>query len=299
MSIENSQWLSGKRQAPGEPNAFTLIELLVVILIIAILAALLLPTIARAKQSAQNIKCTSNLHQLTLGWTSYANDNTDKVAQNTATASTNWGNAKTGMEENCQPGQPDASWVLGLAANAAPALITNGLIYPYVGGVKVYKCPADAAMTSVSGDTKLATPVPTLRSYSMNTYMGGYWKPESGVVATEFNKLSVMALPTSQALVFVEENPMTINDGAWCQDIGALANPPGYWVDSPAHYHINAGSLAFADSHSQLRAWTDKYVLANTPQNAAGDSSGKGNFFADPNSVDNGWVLPQCTIEAQ
>jgi len=301
MKIHEAHCVSRKNRPSGPTNAFTLIELLVVILIIAILAALLLPTLATAKAKAQNAKCTSNLHQLMIGWTSYANDDGDKIALNQADSSPTYGNPQTGDEANNQPGQPDASWVLGQSSNAAPNLIKNGLIYPYVGSYKVYKCPTDMAMTFKIGTTVLPTPVPTLRSYSMNAYMGGNWTTESGAKATAFTKLSVMAMPTSKALVLIEENPTTINDGSWCQDIGCFdLEPEGYWVDSPAHYHINAGSLAFADGHGTLRAWTDKGVLANYAQFQAGDDpTGKGNFGADPNSPDIRWLVPQCTIRQQ
>jgi prepilin-type N-terminal cleavage/methylation domain-containing protein len=301
MKTNQTRCLSWKSTPPRQTNAFTLIELLVVVLIIAILAALLLPTLASAKSKAQNTKCTSNLHELVIGWISYANDNADRVAQ---CLSQNPGNALNGTETSCQPGQPNASWVLGYATNVAPGLITHGLIFPYVGNIRVYKCPADVSMSATSNSTGpvLPVPVPTLRSYSMNAYMGGNWSPtESGATPTPFYRLSVMALPTSQALVFVEENPATINDGAWCQDIGAVAvEPNGFWIDSPAHYHINAGSLAFADGHSALRAWTDKWVLADTKQfSSADDPSGKGQFLSDPNSPDNAWIVPQCTLLAK
>ena len=84
MKTQEPPSVSATRQARGPTRAFTLIELLVVIIIIALLAAMLLPTLAKAKQKGQNIKCLNNLHQLGIAWQSYAGDNVDRIAQNVA-----------------------------------------------------------------------------------------------------------------------------------------------------------------------------------------------------------------------
>jgi prepilin-type N-terminal cleavage/methylation domain-containing protein len=260
-------------------SAFTLIELLVVIVIIAILAALLLPTLAGAKAKAQGIKCQSNLRELQLAWFLYASDNSDKLARNIPSDIGNGGYATTGTQGNAQPGEQYACWVLGDASNPDTNLITHGLLYPYVGGIGCYKCPADVKTCS-DGQ-------PTLRSYAANSQMDGY--PPWANNQVNFLKQTQIgtSLSPAMAFVFLEDNPNDINDGYWCQDL----SKPGQWINCPAGYHIHACSFSFADGHAEIRKWTDTGVLAGLSTTTSANG-----FAAEPGCPDLPWVLARFTV---
>ncbi|HXR07947.1 MAG TPA: hypothetical protein VN765_11495 [Candidatus Acidoferrum sp.] len=243
--------------------------------IIVILLVLLLP--ARVGHGPSwGTMCRGNLRQLQLAWAMYAGDNHDKLAQNIASNIGGGHYATTANQAGCQPGQPYASWVLGDANQHDPGFITNGLLYSYVNRLSVYKCPADVKTNSLLQ--------PTLRSYSMNAWMAGNPAWSSGYVNFMTGAAINKSMPSSLALVFVEENPATINDGYWVQSPGS----PTTWLDSPAQYHGGGCNLSFADGHVGFRKWTDKYILTGS----------SAQFASDPASGDLAWVQARCTVKA-
>src|SRR5262249_21969779 len=152
---------------------FTLIELLVVIAIIAILAAMLLPSLAKAKLKAQGVQCMNHNKQLSLGWRMYAEENHDRIVF----ASDLPGDpndmvlreyAWTWSKMDCNGNNRD-NWDVCYDIMKRP-------LWPYVGkNAAIYRCPADKSTILVNGERK-----PRVRSISMNLYLGGFDGTDGG-----------------------------------------------------------------------------------------------------------------------
>lgn len=229
-------------------RAFSLVELLVVVAIAAILAALLLPALGRARERAWTAGCLNNLRQLAVCWHLYAADNNDHLPPNNSVFN-------IASREQLIAG---GSWTTNLAPyDTDPASITYGHLFPYNRSLGIYRCPADRS-TVRDRDTGAPTDTPRLRSYNLSLSNNGWpefawnvnrWHPS-------FRKFTDIRRPGPADLVtFIEVHEDSILDSLFGIPTDQFFPGRNRWWDLPANRHNQGAGLAFADGRVERWRW--------------------------------------------
>jgi len=308
-------FVSPKNPNPGH-GAFTVVELLAVMVMIAILAIVLLPALAGTKSDPRAFQCLNNQRQLILGWQMYAADNNDLLPANDYPYNTAYRGAGALIQSEMR------NWVVGtmaksLDANGSPnspaiAELTdpNTELSPYVKNYKVYHCPADNFINPLTVNLNL-------RSYSMNSAVGtcnwthynapnyplGAPLPQGWLLGAAYTpaptgpwltygKMSSFTRPgPANTFVIMDENPLSINDGAL--DISAVATPGNtYIIDYPSGLHGAAGVISFADGHVIIHKWLDSRTYSPMKQSQQGGAPGGGPLHPTPDDPDCFYLAP-------
>ena len=281
--VEDMKQSKGNEAAASAPDGrgrragFTLIELLVVIAIIAILAAMLLPALSRAKLQAQGVNCMNQTHQLTLAWIMYAGDNTEKVALNKRNSAVGgWVNGVMSFANNDNY-NTNSDYLTTLPLTSPP------LLGPYVAkSVGIYHCPADHSQAPGQLSSRV-------RSYSMNGFVGS---PTPDLLdATPymvFRKIGDLWKPAN-IFVFLDEHPDSIDDGWYIFCTGSDPTEHSQWSDLPASSHGGACGISFADGHSEIHKW--RATATVQPVNNAGTFNS--NVGSDPTDIQ--WLADHGT----
>ncbi|MDO8587849.1 MAG: prepilin-type N-terminal cleavage/methylation domain-containing protein [Armatimonadota bacterium] len=216
-------------------RGFTLIELLVVVAIIALLAAILFPIFAHVKERGKQIKCLSNLRQLSMGFLMYADDNGGGMPSLSRHVNTYFP-----LPGNPNPG-PD--WCGSFNTQVGCLVFPEkGTLYPYVKTKQVYLCPADYG---VRADNVLSKPKNYAISYNVNYQL-------------MFAKLdSLTAGRSAKILMMMQESRTTINDGYFV------------WkdrIDSVSNTHWDGTTTSYCDGHAKWRSFKDldRDIVRNT-----------------------------------
>jgi len=254
------------------PNAFTLIELLVVIAIIALLMAIMMPGLNRAREQGKRAMCLSNLKQLMLGWIMYTDDNDDKIVNGAPLGTVGKARAPLSSEWDYEFHKGELPWV-GVAWSSSfltanetlqREAITTGALYKYCKNVGVYRCP-----TGYRGEMLTYVIVDSMNGLPRDgTQEAGVWMKGRSKIRQPYKRI-----------VFIDEGWVT-------PDSYAVHFVKELWWDDPMVRHSDGTTMSFADGHTEHWIWkgTDTITYGRSadrshPKNNVAPGNGKQDLY--------------------
>ena len=245
------------RTALREVAAFSVVELLVVIVLIAIMAALLLPALDKAKEQSKAAACLNNEKQLAAALHMYAEDNADRIVQmadydtgdDIYPAGGFWGGPVPGVSEWSNQAAAFAAVVTGLQ--------TTNALYSYCENISAYHCPADPRLQRIPAPNK-----PNgwaFDSYSRTQNTGGEPYDDFWGAGATYMKMTEILRPSETFAMMESADWRGYNVGTW---VVQWKERTFEWVDPPSFWHLNVSSSGFADGHGELHKWADPAILA-------------------------------------
>ena len=260
-------------------GGFTLIELLVVIAIIALLMAVLLPALNRAREGGKRAVCLNNVKQLNVSWTMYAESNDDRLVNgapdsggpcpaglcsnsyNSAAVAPTAGAWKV-MHENEKP-WIGMAWITSATCYkpadecAQKCAIRTGALWPFIKQEAAYRCPM--------GDKEWLITYSIVDSingkYMWNKDRGGQNSP------TALMQKNLQLPHPSERIVFVDEGHLSPGSYGVYSGMGASGGPSSasaaeYWLDPPMSRHGGGVIVSYADGHTARWMWKSKATVS-------------------------------------
>jgi prepilin-type N-terminal cleavage/methylation domain-containing protein/prepilin-type processing-associated H-X9-DG protein len=266
-------------------DGFTVIELLVVIAIVAILVAILIPAMRAVRERGQRAVCLSNLRQLTLAWTAYADQYDGKLVSGSA-MDVQWG----GTGGRTLEGWAGLAFSLAQDRAALTARPDKGPLWPYLRNVDIYRCPRGRAGCLLTYATVVAA-----NGYLVEgTYANGQTSP---VEMTPFGRrIGETVLRLTRLTDIVSPGP---SERAAFTDLGSMPDSTSFYVyylyakwrrTSPPPIHHGEGmTLSMADGHAEYWKWRGRETVIGLPRKAStisffGDYLDRGDY--GPNTED-------------
>lgn len=288
-----------------------MIELLVVIAIIAILAALLLPALGRAKIDGQRTYCQNNMHQLAVSWYMYSGEFTGHIVTCQAIKSYGVANTAAWAPGYCggadQPGsfagvggpsESDSGFGPPPFTESCGQALQEGAIWPYVTSLSLYQCP---------GDRTTVTNAHRARNYAVNCYMngtptensdgtlGGYGDGDPPKLV--FFQKEAQILQPARLFVFIDQDPFSIDDDEFeINPFPGTAAGTLSGMEAPSRVHANCFNWSFADGHAQTYKLIDYPKSINWFGATAGSFTVQSLDSAQPGGYNPDWMaVTNCT----